>query len=284
MTATGDNNHYETRLLRVLAHIHDNLDGDLSLDTVADVACMSRYHWHRVFRAMTGETLADAVRRIRLLRAANALVLEDTPIHQIAKRYGYPNIASFSRVFSDAHASSPTVFRARGRQIANELRTNPGDSKMYPVKVQDLPAARAAGLLHRGPYPELAGAFQQLGGLIATRNLYPHIRGIIAVYHDAPGSKPDAELRSHAAVIAAKSFPEEITGLDYFDLVGGKYAVLEHKGPPSTLASAHEWLYGKWLPQSGEEPRDAPPIEMYLSDPRTTAPEEVRTNLLLPLV
>jgi AraC family transcriptional regulator len=155
---------------------------------------------------------------------------------------------------------------------------------MYPVKIQDLPPARAAGILHRGAYAGLSGAFQQLGGLIATRALFPHIRGMIAVYHDAPGSKPDADVRAHAAVIAADTLPADLPGLDYFDLAGGKYAVMEHKGPPATLAAAYEWLYGTWLPQSGQEPRDAPPVEMYLSDPRTTAPGETRTNVLLPLV
>jgi len=49
---------YETRILRVLAYIHDNPTADLSLDRLADVAAMSRFHWHRVFRAMTGETCA----------------------------------------------------------------------------------------------------------------------------------------------------------------------------------------------------------------------------------
>lgn len=273
---------YEARLLRVLAYIHDNIDGDLSLDTLADVAAMSRFHWHRVFRAMTGETLADAIRRIRLVRAANALVLEDAPVHEIAERFGFPNPASFSRAFSAAHGCSPAAFRERGMNIANELRISTGADAMYPVQIQDLPPARAAGILHRGAYAELGGAFQKLVALIATRGLYPHIRGMIAVYYDAPGSKPDAEMRAHAAVIAAESFPRD-AGLDYFDLAGGKYAVMEHKGAPATLATAYEWLYGKWLPQSGEEPRDAPPIEMYLSDPRTTALDDMRTNVLLPL-
>nr|MCU0854535.1 AraC family transcriptional regulator [Paracoccaceae bacterium] len=49
---------YEDRLLRVLDHIAENPAGDLSLDALADVAAMSRFHWHRVFHAMTGETAA----------------------------------------------------------------------------------------------------------------------------------------------------------------------------------------------------------------------------------
>jgi AraC family transcriptional regulator len=273
----------EARLLRLLAYIHDNLDGDLSLDTLAEVACMSRFHWHRVFRAVTGETLADAIRRIRLLKAANALVLEDRPLAEIAKRCGYPNLASFSRAFSAAHGMSPGAFRRRGVQLSNDLRRHPGDCAMHPVTIETLPAGRAAGILNIGPYADLGRAFQHLGGLIATRNLAPHIRGMIAIYYDGPGSKPEAEMRAHAAIVVADDFPANIDGLDYFDLAGGKYAVMAHKGAPATLPAAYEWLYGQWLPKSGEEPRDAPPIEVYLSDPRTTPTDEMRTDIRLPL-
>lgn len=60
-------NDYERRLMRVLDYIHDNPAGDLSLDALADVAALSRFHFHRVFRAMTGQTVAQAVRRLRAL-------------------------------------------------------------------------------------------------------------------------------------------------------------------------------------------------------------------------
>ena len=76
-------NHLETRVLRVLAYIHDNPAGNLSLDRLADVAAMSRFHWHRVFRAMTGETCAQAVRRTRLHIAAIDLVNTVKPVAQI---------------------------------------------------------------------------------------------------------------------------------------------------------------------------------------------------------
>ena len=71
---------YEDRMLRVVAYIHDNPAGDLSLDALADVAAMSRFHWHRVFHAMTGETCAQAVRRVRLHRASVMLVQGAQPM------------------------------------------------------------------------------------------------------------------------------------------------------------------------------------------------------------
>ncbi len=283
MPADDTSGSYEARLLRVLAYVYDNLDGDLSLDTLAEIACLSRFHWHRVYRAMTGETLADAIRRIRLIRAANALVLDDAPLSEVAGRHGYPNISSFTRAFRAAHGVSPGEFRVRGIQLANDLHQVSRGVCMYPVILQNLPPSRAAGVLHRGAYPGIAKAFQQLGGILFARRLIPHARGMIAIYHDAPDSKPEAEMRSHAAVIFADSFPKDVDGLEYFDIAGGKYAVMQHSGPYATLGSAYDWLYGKWLPQSGEEPRDAPPIELYVNDPRTTAPEQLRTDIRLPL-
>ena len=65
-------NDTERRVLRVLEHIHANPAADLSLDALADVAAMSRFHWHRLFRAVTGETAAQTVRRMRMHRAAVA--------------------------------------------------------------------------------------------------------------------------------------------------------------------------------------------------------------------
>jgi AraC family transcriptional regulator len=283
MSAEDNQRQFEARLLRVLAYIHDNLDGDLSLDVLAGVACMSRFHWHRAFRAVTGETPADAIRRIRLLKAANALVREDTPLAEIAVSHGYADPASFSRAFRAFHQMSPGEFRDRGVLVANELRRNPGADKMYPVTIETLPAARAAGVLHTGAYAGIAGAFQQLGGILASRNLFARTRALFAVYHDAPDSKPEAELRAHVAVIIGDDFPPALPGLDYFDLAGGRHAVLQHTGPYATLGAAYEWFYGKWLPQSGEEPRDAPPVELYVNDPRTTPPDRLRTDIRLPL-
>lgn len=283
MTPTSPKGDYAARIRRVLEYIYDNLDGDLSLDRLAEEACMSRFHWHRVFRAMTGETLAEATRRLRLLKAANALVNQDTSLAEIAKAYGYPNTAAFSRAFSAAYSMPPGEFRERGVQLANELRQTAGVNSVFPVTIEDLPPSRAAGVLHIGPYPGIGQSFQQLGAALAAHNLFSHARAMIAVYHDAPGSKPEAELRSHAAVIIGDDFPAAVERLDYFDLVGGRHAIMAHKGPYATLASAYEWLYGKWLPQSGENPRDAPPVEVYVNDPRTTPPDQLRTDIRLPL-
>ena len=270
---------YEHRMCRVLSYIYENLDGDLSLDAVAEVACLSRFHFHRVFKGMTGETLAEAVRRIRLFRASRALVTGDASVTEIARAVGYPNLASFSRTFSAAYGASPAAFREAG---ASPSLSN-GGTVMHPISIKTLDPAKAAGVAHKGPYHEIGSAFNRLGAVIGSRGLMGAATGMVAVYRDGPGSKPDAELSSHAAVLLGAGFPPDTPGLDYFDLDGGRYAVLEHKGPYATLGAAWDWLYGEWLPKSGEEPRDAPPYEVYVNDPRTTPAEDLRTDIRLPL-
>ena len=102
---------YEKRILRVLDHIHGNPAGDLSLDALADVAAMSRFHWHRVFHGMTGETLADAVRRIRLHRSACWLVQTDMPMADVAAQAGFGNTQSYIRAFRKSYQNQEGVER-----------------------------------------------------------------------------------------------------------------------------------------------------------------------------
>ena len=66
---------YGGRLERVLAYLADNLDRELDLDRLADVACFSPFHFHRIFHALQGETVAESVRRMRLHRAAIIAVM-----------------------------------------------------------------------------------------------------------------------------------------------------------------------------------------------------------------
>lgn len=59
--------------------------------------------------------------------------------------------------------------------------------------------------------------------------------------------------------------------------------MLAHPRAPATLPATYAWLHGQWLPKSGEELRDSPPIEVYLSDPRTTPLDQMRTDVRLTL-
>jgi AraC family transcriptional regulator len=273
---------YEDRLLRVLQHIHDNPGGDLSLDALADVAAMSRFHWHRVFHAMTGETAAEAVRRIRLQRAAVWLVQTDLPLAEVASQAGYGSPRSLARAFALHYGCSPAAFRKNGEVVAERLRLSTGETPMFPVHIADQPARRVAAVAHTGPYPEIGGAFAKLSAIISARGLWPSVRGGVAVYYDDPAGVEGQALHSHAGFVLDEA-AELPAGLDEVRLGAGPGAVLRFRGPYAGLEAAYGYLYGTWLAQSGREPADAPVYEVYLNGPADVPPEELLTDIVVPL-
>jgi len=190
---------YESRLRRVVRYIHDNPDGDLSLDTLADVAALSRFHFHRVYRAMTGETCAETVRRARTYRASHLLVQTDLPLKEVAARAGYDNIQSFNRAFRAVFAQTPTAFRRSGTPRDLTLTLTLGDTEMTEITTRDMPRTRLATLPHRGPYNTIATAFEQLSATFGARDLWSEVQGMAALYYDDVGAVAEEDLRSAEA-------------------------------------------------------------------------------------
>src|SRR5947209_5862467 len=96
------NQHYQDRVNRVLDHISEHLDGDLSLSRLSGIGCFSPFHFHRVFQGVTGETLNSHVRRVRLERAASLMKASPQKrITDIALETGFAGTAEFSRAFKN---------------------------------------------------------------------------------------------------------------------------------------------------------------------------------------
>lgn len=273
---------YFDRIARVRDHIHAHLDEPLDLDTLAEIACLSRFHWHRIYRAMAGETAAETVRRLRLQRAAFELVNEGRAIGEVARRAGYTTEAAFSRAFAAAYGLPPATFRSSG-QHAELIRAKEERNAMaFPIEIRDLPKRYALGIVHRGPYQEIGRSFDRLFMTLKKEKALEQVRGLFGRYVQDPDSVAPEDLRSHACV-----FVEEpgiaVNGLEALTVAGGPYAVLTYRGPYAAMKPAYDWLFGTWLPQSGREARNEPVIEINLNTPMEVAPADLLTEICLPL-
>lgn len=152
----------------------------------------------------------------------------------------------------------------------------------YPISIRETPPIKVAALPHRGDYKQIARTFEQLAAIASNMNLFQRSTRSFGIYYDDPlGAAPDA-LRSDACL----TVPEEWSAggqLELREIRGGRYAVTLHVGPYTELAHAYKWAYGTWLPQSGEEIANAPIVEEYLNDARTVPPNDLRTEIWLPL-
>jgi len=274
---------YERRILRVLRHIHDHLDGDLSLETLSKVACMSPFHWHRVFFGITGETLANCIRRLRMDRATFLLLQTGDSVAEIAIQCGYGNAQSFARSFQAEYGLTPAKFRKS--EISYKASTSPGQAppKSFDIDIRHMPAYRLVAEAHLGGYQFLGRTISQLHARLVLRNMASAEAAAIAVLHEDPWLIPESELRSD---IGFAMEPDSPLPPDFREvhIPAGRHAVLHFKGPYVGLFEAYQYLYGHWVPQNGVELSDAPIYAMILEDPREVSPNELRTNICLPLL
>jgi AraC family transcriptional regulator len=280
---------YAARLARVLDHIYDHLDEPLDIERLAAIACLSPYHWHRIYQAMYGETVATTVRRLRLHRAAGFLANGDLPIAGIAARSGYSSLQSFTRTFSAVFGMPPAQYRKAGthRRFRPSLADSGGHQMTTrDVVIRDIEGFDILTIDHVGPYMQIGKAFDSLMGWLGSRGLLSDEMRMIGIYYDDPTAVPENELRSKAGVWLPRTV--DISGggspVGMTSIAGGRYAVLRHQGPYADMASAYQWLYGEWLVNSEHEAADAPVFEEYLNNPKETAPSNLLTDICLPVV
>jgi AraC family transcriptional regulator len=258
----GTEQSYQARIGRVLAHIDANLDGDLELAGLARVAHFSPYHFHRVFRGMVGEPVKEHIRRRRLERAAGRLCRSGQTVTEIALDAGYESPEAFTRAFESRYQLAPSAYRRQARDVV--LRRRSGE--------------RVAAVRHVGPYDEVGSAWQTLMAWAGPQRLFSTL-GIVI---DDPEATPPEEQRYDAAVVLrGEMTPPE--PMRVVELEGGEYAVTLHTGTYSGLGAVYAAVCGGWLPDSGRELRDAPSIEVYLNAPGMVRPDELRTEIWLPL-
>ena len=275
---------YQRQLDAVTDYIYAHLDDDLSLDRLADVSGFSPYHWHRIYRAVRGETAAQTVRRLRLERAATMLAQNAWPLERIARRAGFTSTDAFSRAFQRAYDRTPGRFRSdraggpngTGGSRRPAVIPDAESPTPYPVRVEERPERRLAVAEHRGSYMGIGRAFARVVDRMGLR------KPMVAIYEDDPDAVPEAALRAVAGVVVGPEaeVPED---LETRVVPAGRYAVMRYTGPYSSMHAAYLWLYGQWLPTSGHEPRNHPVVEEYLTDPATTPPAQAVTDILLPL-
>jgi len=177
---------YHARLARVTAHIHDHLHEPINLDQLADIAHLSPYHWHRIYHALLGETVASTVRRLRLQRGSGYLAHTSHSVDRIARLCGYPNVQSFTRAFRNAYGASPSKWRKSTSLCPFKAVPPPGADNRWPIEVRDVPRISLAGMDHHGSYMRIGRAFETAHIHATAQGLTIAATHMLAVYFDDP--------------------------------------------------------------------------------------------------
>jgi AraC family transcriptional regulator len=151
------------------------------------------------------------------------------------------------------------------------------------VDLKQMPELRLAAVRHVGPYNRIVEAFQCLGEIAASAGLIGHPGAeMLALYHDDPEATPIDQLHSDAAITVPNNLALP-SGVTEIRVPAGRYACTTHVGPYTGLGDAWAQFMGSWLPQSGHRVGNGPSFEIYRNTPAQTPPEELRTELYLPI-
>lgn len=275
---------YVERVNRAIDHVVRNLDGDLQLEEVARAACFSPFHFHRVFKSLMGETLAEFVKRQRLERAL--YLMSHAPsrsLTEVALECGFGSSSDFSRSFRQRFGVPPSAFdlasyRKSRRNEFDEAHTGddgrprfarlrPGENPDgFEVVLRDLPPRTVAYIRVLNPFHSFAvvtAACERLMSWADARGVLD--RPWLGYMWEDPDIVALEKCRYDVAVEVDHVQPEGEIGR--YDFPAMRVAEVRISGGLDLEVRALDWLFDTWLPRSGYEPDNQPAFEAWIGRP-----------------
>lgn len=301
----NDEYHFRTNL--AIDYIQSHFGKSLSLNTLAGVARFSRFHFHRIFRTVTGETTNAFLKRIRLEKATNQLILEkNKSITEIALDCGFSSSQNFAKCFKAYYGITPSDHRAEfnWNRLLKKIK-NPEDSDLAQhyqvhrnisiakildrkipsqVSVKALPACRVAYLRCKPPFtPDLIrGTFIRLTNWALAKGIITRDTLFLGVHWNSPDITP-REKMIYDACIAVPADVKPDRCVNVRTLAAGKFAV--QRCDVEEGGTEEEWvsLVFNWLARSNYMPDDRPAYEIYYNNPHQHPQRRVVLDICMPV-
>lgn len=256
-----------------------------SLEALAASAALSPFHFHRVFRLMTGESVGAAITRIRLAHALPALGGAD--LEEATARSGYATSQAFARALKAQTGSSPSQLRANPGQrerLAQHLADAAVEAPSMPalkITVTSAAPLRLVAIRNVGDYRELNRGYTRIFERVLSIVPPDAILGIYGVPHDDPRDVPGEECRFDCAL--RLSTPADTDAeLRSIDLPGGTCLALEHAGDYDRIHEALDALYRHAIDHDLEI-GEGPLYIHYHDDPEQVPEDALRAVAYLPI-
>jgi AraC family transcriptional regulator len=269
MAKTDTHEDYKRRITKVFDAILANPAASHSVESLAQIANLSPFHFHRIYRAMTGEGLAETVRRLRLAQAALQLTTSDHAITHVAMDAGYDSPQAFARAFRDFSGVSPSAFQDRQTSVS-----------ALDVTQVSLISKWVLARRHEGSIASIGQAYHQFYSLLGKLNLSTSIGSQIG---HSFGDPDDPDTFTYWTGVELGAPMEAPDGFEVVLLAGGAYVCCRLVGPFALIGPTFKALFGGWLPRSGFEADDRPVLEIYrnptIDDPR----QDPVIDLMIPI-
>ncbi|WP_207420706.1 AraC family transcriptional regulator [Desertivirga brevis] len=265
-------NDYCSRVNKAIDFIRLNLDTNISLDELAERVNLSKFHFLRVFHAVTGVSPGEYHKQLRMQRTQFQLISHsEISVTQIAYQLGFSSVSALCKSFKKTKKTSPLEWRAHYlrkhsnsghfeknkdeyfRSIFNLKYNNMEKQHQFKCQVKELRDQKVIYIrnfsIHVHDSEGFKQMFERLFEWAGSRGLlnFPATKAL-TVYR----SMPDENGMLQADVCL--TVPEGVLGegeIGTTIIPGGTYAVIYKEGTLDECFSAWDYLYNSWLPASG---------------------------------
>ncbi|MDD4604437.1 MAG: AraC family transcriptional regulator [Bacteroidales bacterium] len=307
---------YTARINRVMDYIEKHLNEDITLDKVAQIACFSPFHFHRIFSTLTNETINAFIQRIRIEKAAQQLKNDEgVSISEIAYKCGFGSAAHFSRTFRKYFGLTAQEFRktekavfakdglyfSKNGQLTRKINQPIPDFRVQlcsdnlnqfihsnlifmdtKIEIKEMPEFNVVYCRHTGQFNQIGKVYEKLMKWAGPRGLlkFPETK-TITVYHDDPAITAIEQVRQSACITVENDV--KVDGeIGKMKLESGKYAVGHFEIDEKGFEKAWNTMC-LWFTESGYQPREGSPYELYYNSPDEDAQRKFILDICIPV-
>jgi len=291
------------RFNKVFKYIDENLHSSLQLNEISNIASFSPFHFHRIFKTVTGETLSEYVTRKRIEKAQYLLLQRtETSISDIAELCGFAANASFTRAFKRAAGISPMLYRNQftgsiskvGKEESKMGKKSESDKnylriieelKMFTmmnasIQLREMPDMQLAFVSCIGP-GQLEVAFDKLIRWATPLGLINDNAVIMRIYHDSFKFTAADKVRMSACLLLNQPVKHSggisITTIEKGRYICGSFEIGLHEFEKSWTS-----LY-LWMNEKGYRKSDKNPFEILHNDYRTHHEKKSIVDFFIPI-
>jgi len=292
-------NHYIESINKTIDYIDSHLEKSFSLEELSSIANFSKFHFHRMFQSIVGESLFEYILRLRLEKSASLILSRPKEnLSNIAFQCGFSDLSIFSRSFKKHFKTTPSSYKKNAIEKSNLSQIN---SNIQPIttkndlyfcsksktikwtnnmenikniEVKNLSKITVAYNRSIGPYKGNDALYQkhrnELFAWAASKELMHNKEfKYLILYHDNPNvALNDNQRMSLCITVPPKTETDGIIGK--MNIEENKYLVCQCELSAQDFPKVWNWIYEQWFPKNNYVPDNKPYFEMYPEQPNGT--------------
>jgi AraC-like DNA-binding protein/predicted transcriptional regulator YdeE len=279
---------YLERIRRGVDFIEAHLDEDVSLAAVARAAGVSQWHFQRIFKSVSGETLKGYIRARRMASALHRLLHTDLRVVDIAVLAGFESQEAFARAFKQAFGLTPMAYRRAGHpnmfleklalddDMLHHLQANvTREPELVRQASMDLVGLRTVFFGVDSEKNNLGEKLPPLWAEFLPRRFAVPNASTQVCYGVLRQDRDDPERLEYLAAVRVHEPGELPAGMARVQVPAATYARFEHRGPAPALDRTVSYAYSTWLLRSGRRHTYGPDLEIYDDRYHPTAEDSV---------